>query len=149
RLEEHVVEQRRVVGLADLRGLLHGPRRQSDLAALDDTAFGEPQLQPFTLDRVAVLDRHLRMALREVAHLDAPLLGVVQLGRERGDRVGGEHDYWPANSGCRLLCLRSNTGAPSSICRVMPSGRLANRVAKCALTASARASPVAVTRSGG
>ena len=32
--EEHVVHQRREVGLGDLRGLLHRPRRQADLAAL-------------------------------------------------------------------------------------------------------------------
>jgi len=40
-IEEHVVEQRREVGLADLRGLLHGARREPDLATAHDAAFGE------------------------------------------------------------------------------------------------------------
>jgi hypothetical protein len=89
--EEHVVEERREVGLVDLRRELHRARGEADLAALDDAPFGQPPLEPRTLDRVAVVDRHARMAQREVAHLQAPLLGIVQLGGERGDRGGVEH----------------------------------------------------------
>ena len=58
--EEHVVHQRRVVGLADLARLLHRARGQADLASLDAAAVGLLEPHPLALDRVAVVDRHLR-----------------------------------------------------------------------------------------
>ena len=72
----------------------------------------------------------------------------IATGRERGDGRGVEHAQRPSNSGCRLLCLASNTGAPSSICSVMPTGLLAKIAAKCERTAAIIASPVAFTRAG-
>jgi hypothetical protein len=42
-------------------------------------SFGEPELDPFALDRVTVLDAHLRIPGGKVAQLRARFLGVVEL----------------------------------------------------------------------
>ena len=60
--EEHFVKERREVGLVDLRRELHRARGEADLAALDDPTFAEPGREPCALDRVAVVDRHRRVA---------------------------------------------------------------------------------------
>ena len=85
--DEHAVEQRRVVGLVDLRRTLHRARGQADLAALDHVAFGEFELHPLALNRVAVLYGHLGILGGEVAQLGARFLGVVELRREVADSL--------------------------------------------------------------
>jgi hypothetical protein len=80
-----------VIGLADLRRLLHRLRPQADLAALDDAAFGEPERDPGALDRVAAVDGHARMAHQEVAHRDAAPFRVGQLRGELCDRFLRQH----------------------------------------------------------
>lgn len=45
-IEEHVVQQRGVVGLGDLAGELHRPRGQADLATPDAAPIGELALHP-------------------------------------------------------------------------------------------------------
>ena len=95
-LEEHVVHQRGVVGLGDLRSLLHRPRREADLAAANGATVGDFEPHPFALDGIAVLDRHRRMRLREVTQLGARLARVVQLAGETFDRDLREHRFRPS-----------------------------------------------------
>src|SRR6476620_4496983 len=62
--------------------MLNGARGKADLAALDAAAIGELELDPGALDRIAILDRHLGEALREVANLRAALARGVELAGE-------------------------------------------------------------------
>jgi hypothetical protein len=89
--EEHVVHQRRVVGLVDLAGHLHRARGQADLAALDGAAVGQFQRHPGALDGVAVVDGHARVLARELAQRRARLARVVQLAGQLLDGGGVEH----------------------------------------------------------
>ena len=59
--EEHVVEQYSVIGLADIRGILHGLRRQADLVAFHHAAGTGLERHPGFLHRVRIVDRDGRM----------------------------------------------------------------------------------------
>jgi hypothetical protein len=86
-----VAQQHPVVWLGDLRGDLHRPRCQPDLVPDHAPALGPLELHPLALDRVAVVDRHRRMAAREVRDRDARAFRGAQLGGERGVEGGVEH----------------------------------------------------------
>jgi hypothetical protein len=68
-VEEHVVQQRAVVRLADLRAGLHRFGGQADLVALQHAAFGDFQADPFALDGVGVVDGDRRVVQRDRADL--------------------------------------------------------------------------------
>src|ERR1700678_1365461 len=77
-LEEHIVHERRVVRLRDLRGLLHGARREADFAALDGAAVCELEVNPCALNGVSVLDGHVWMRFGEEPHLLARLACLTE-----------------------------------------------------------------------
>jgi hypothetical protein len=68
-VEEHVVQQRAVVRLANLRAGLHRFGGQADLVALQHAAFGDFQADPFALDGVGVVDGDRRVVQRDLADL--------------------------------------------------------------------------------
>ena len=102
-------------------------------------------LHPGALDRVAVVDRHLGMAL---ARSGAPARALLarRAARRRARRSSlrracGQLTCRRADAGC--CAWRRTPARPSSICNVMPIGRLAKIAAKCACDRRDSASPVA------
>ncbi len=58
-VEKHVVQQRAIVRLANLRAGLHRFGGQADLMALQHAAFGDFQADPFALNGVGVFNGDL------------------------------------------------------------------------------------------
>ena len=83
--EEHVVHQRREVGLGDLRRLLHRARGEADLAAPDRASVRQFATHPRALDRITVVDGHGGMGARKMTHLGSGAAGFLQLRRQRFD----------------------------------------------------------------
>jgi hypothetical protein len=81
-LDEHVIEQRPVVGLVDRYRTLHHLRCQPDLASLDFSTISDLQRDEGSLDRVGVLDRHVGIVQRQLADRRARLFGFVQPARD-------------------------------------------------------------------
>ncbi|CDL46834.1 AraC family regulatory protein [Klebsiella pneumoniae ISC21] len=90
-VEEHIVEQRAVVRLADLRAGLHRFRGQADLVAFEHAAFGDLHLDPLALDGVGVLNGDRRIIQRDRADLFTLLFGLVQPLGNQGTGLFIEH----------------------------------------------------------
>src|SRR6266851_1348102 len=68
-LKKHVIEQRAIIGLVDLRGILHRLGGESDLVPLEPVSLGDLDRHPRALDRVSVVDRDARETDRELTNL--------------------------------------------------------------------------------
>ena len=79
--EEHVVEQVAIVRLVDLRGHLHGARRETDLVPDQASSLGDLERDPRALDGVGVRDRHAGMRAAQLADLLTRPLGLVDARR--------------------------------------------------------------------
>src|SRR5690606_27412568 len=112
-LEEHVIQQRRIVGFVYLRRLLHGARRKAYFASLYDPPFSQFEFDPFALDGIAVFDRHFRVRLREVAQLDTLFFGSMKLGGEILDGAFWQHSCrldWLVGRAARGVVLSAEAG---------------------------------------
>ena len=76
--KKHVVEQHAVIGLADIRGILHGLGREADLVAFHHAAGFGLQRHPGLLHGVGIVDGHGRMLDRKLADLSAGALRFIQ-----------------------------------------------------------------------
>ena len=144
--EEHVVEQRRVIGLVDLRRLLHRARREADLAPLDHAPFGELASSP----RRAGSRSRRRSSSRDVGARSGAAARAASARRAARRRA---RRWWPrrasrtigrrtADAGC--CAWRRTPARPRRSASVMPTGRLAKIEAKCVAHAAISASPVAL-----
>ena len=88
-VEDHVVEDRAVVGLGDAGRRLHHLGGQPDLAADETTAGGETAAAPLALHGVGVLDRHAGVARRQQRHRGSVTLGGRQFVGDGRDGLGG------------------------------------------------------------
>ena len=86
--KQHVVQQRAVVGLAYIARALHGAAGQADLVADHLVAALDLGIDPMLLDRVGVLDRHLRIGERELTDLATFAFGDIEAAGELGDDGG-------------------------------------------------------------
>jgi len=152
-LEEHVVHERREVGLGDLRRLLHRARGEPYLASADRAAVRHFELHPFALDGIAVLDGHAGMLLGKVAKLGPALAGVVEpLGERSGDfwrqhfknLVRGAAGQLLRNRAWRLLCLSVPLSLNSTNSSESARPRFWYSAAKCAFMMSNRPVLVAI-----
>src|SRR5262249_32958067 len=91
---EHVVEQRAVIRLVDVRGNLHRARRKPDLMALYRAAVVDLERDPAFLDGVRVVDRHAGKLQRELPALGARLLRLLEPRGEPGDLGCIDHPYY-------------------------------------------------------
>ena len=90
-VEEHIVQQRAVVWLADLRAGLHRFGGEADLVAFQHAAFGNFQAHPFALDGVGVFNGDLRILKRDRADLLPGLFRLMQAVGDQGMGVFVEH----------------------------------------------------------
>ena len=78
---KHVVQQRAVVGLVDLAGLLHGTRRQANFVANDVPPLRQLQSHPSAANTITVFDGHAWKTFRKMLNLLSRNLCVLQFGR--------------------------------------------------------------------
>jgi len=75
--EEHVINQDAKIRFTDANRVLHRLGRETDLVAPDGAARGNLQRNPSLLNRVGVLDRHIRVIERKHADRSARLFGLI------------------------------------------------------------------------